>query len=325
MRYVVYGAGAVGGVVGGLLHRAGHDVVLIARGEHLAAIQRDGLRLASPSGETRESIPAVGDPADVDWRDGDVVLVTVKSDATTTAAQALAGSAPTGAAVVSLQNGVANERTLLRWFARVYGVCVMAPTAHLEPGLVEAHCHPTPAILDVGRHPSGIDATAELLAAGFEAAGIVSVPRHDIMRWKYRKLVMNLGNAVQAVCRPDDDRAELIDLIHREGTAALAAAGIDPISEAEDRERRGDILQVGEVPGRARSGGSTWQSLQRRTGTIETDYLNGEIVLLGREHDVATPANELIRQEAGRHARNGISPGTVATRTLLDRLTRDVA
>jgi 2-dehydropantoate 2-reductase len=323
MRYVVYGAGAVGGVVGGLLHRAGHEVVLIARGEHLAAIQRDGLRLASPSGETTETIPAVGHPGDVDWRAGDVVLLTVKSDATTAVAQALAASAPTGVAVVSLQNGVANERTLLRWFARVYGVCVMAPTAHLEPGLVEAHCHPTPAILDVGRYPIGVDATAEQLAAGFEAAGIASVPRRDIMRWKYRKLLMNLGNAVQAVCLPDEHRAELLDLIRREGETTLAAAGIDPITEVEDRERRGDILQISEVPGRPRSGGSTWQSLQRRTGTIETDYLNGEIVWLGREYDVATPANELIRQEADRHAREGLPPGTVPTRALLNRLTRD--
>jgi hypothetical protein len=82
----------------------------------------------------------------------------------------------------------------------------------------------------------------------------------------------------------------------------LAAAGIDPVSEAEERERRGDILQIGEVPGRPRSGGSTWQSLQRRTGTVESDYLNGEIVSLGREYDVATPANELI-PAGGRAAR----------------------
>jgi 2-dehydropantoate 2-reductase len=320
MRFVVYGAGAVGGVVGALLHRANHEVVLIARGEHLAAIRSGGLRLASPGGETLERIEAVGHPRDIDWRHDDVVLLAVKSDATTDAARSLAAVAPPSVAVVSMQNGVANESTLLRWFACVYGVCVMAPTAHLEPGLVEAHCHPTPAILDIGRFPTGIDVTAEQVAAAFESAGIVSVPRVDIMRWKYRKLLMNLGNAVQALCTRDDDRNELLDLVRGEGEAVLEVAGIVPVSEAEDRERRGDILQIGEVPGRPRSGGSTWQSLERRTGSIETDYLNGEIVWLARQYDVDVPANELVRREAARHAREGLPPGTVATHELLARL-----
>ena len=92
--------------------------------------------------------------------------------------------------------------------------------------------------------------TASEVAAAFEKAGIVSVPRPDIMRWKYRKLMMNLGNAVQALCAADDDRNELVATIRAEGEAVLTAAGIDPISEADDRERRGDILQIGDVPGR---------------------------------------------------------------------------
>ena len=98
------------------------------------------------------------------------------------------------------------------------------------------------------------------------------------------------------------------------------AAGIDPISEAEDRERRGDILQIGDVPGRPRSGGSSWQSLERGTGAIETDYLNGEIVWLGRQYDVDTPANELIRREAVRAAREHRPPSTVPTGDLLAML-----
>jgi 2-dehydropantoate 2-reductase len=320
MRYVVYGAGAVGGVVGALMHRAGHEVELIARGRHLEAIQRDGLRLASPAGESVEQIRAVGHPDEIDWRHDDVVLLAVKSDATLDAMQALATVAPPSVAVVSLQNGVANERTMLRWFGCVYGVTVMAPTAHLEPGLVEAHCHPTPAILDIGRYPTGVDVTASEVAAAFEKGGIVSEPRHDIMRWKYRKLMMNLGNAVQAVCADDDERSELVAIIRAEGEAVLVAAGIDPITEDEDRERRGDILQIGDVPGRPRSGGSSWQSLERGTGAIETDYLNGEIVWLGRQYDVDTPANELIRREAVRAAREHRPPSTVPTRDLLAML-----
>ncbi len=319
MRFVVFGAGAVGGVVGGLLHRAGHDVVLVARGEHLAAIQRGGLRLETPTGATVERARAVATPADVDWRPDDVVLLSVKSDATGEAVSGLAAVAPASIAVVCLQNGVANEPAVSRWFEHVYGVCVMAPTGHLEPGVVEAHCSPVPAILDIGRYPSGVDATAEQVAAAFESTGIVSVPRPDIMRWKYRKLMMNLGNAVQAVCG-GDGVDELLDLIRVEGEDALAAAGIEPISEAVDWERRDGILQIKEIPGRPRGGGSSWQSLQRRTGAIEADYLNGEIVWLGRKYDVATPANELIRREANRLAAQRSGPGSVDPQELLNRL-----
>lgn len=320
MRFVVYGAGAVGGVVGALLHHWGHEVVLIARGEHLAAIQQNGLRLETPTGASVEQIPAVASPTAVDWRAEDVVLLAVKSDATAEVVASLAAVAPASIALVCLQNGVANEPTALRWFGQVYGVCVMAPTSHLEPGVVEANCSPTPAILDIGRYPSGSDATTAAVSAAFAAAGIVSQARPDVMRWKYRKLMMNLGNAVQAVCSRTDGFDELRDAIRIEGEAALAAAGIEAISAAKDTERRGDILQGKEIPGRPRSGGSSWQSLERRTGAIETDYLNGEIVWLGRRSDVETPANELICQEAKRLAAQRTGPGAVDPRNLLRRL-----
>lgn len=322
MRFVVFGAGAVGGVVGALLHRAGQEVVLIARGEHLAAIQRDGLRLISPTDASVEQVRAVGSPDEVDWRPDDVVLLAVKSDATVPAVTALAAAAPPSISLVCLQNGVANEPTALRWFEHVYGVVVMAPTSHLEPGVVEANCSPTPAMLDIGRFPGGTDATAQTVASAFTAAGMPSYAFPDIMAWKYRKLLMNLGNAVQAVCSLGDGFDVLRDLIRREGEAALAAAGIKPVSEAEEAERRGDILQIEEIPGRSRGGGSSWQSLERRTGVIETDYLNGEIVWLGRQYGVATPANELIRREANRLAGERSRPGVVDPLSLLATLER---
>ena len=63
MRWMVYGAGAIGGVLGGLLHEAGHDVVLVARGPRLDALRRDGLTLASPKGTRTVDVPAAGTPA----------------------------------------------------------------------------------------------------------------------------------------------------------------------------------------------------------------------------------------------------------------------
>src|SRR3954462_12058926 len=80
MRFVVYGAGAIGGGVGGRLAEAGHEVVLIARGEHPDAIRDAGLRLVVPDAEPLTlSIPVVSHPAGLDFRDDDVVLMAMKS------------------------------------------------------------------------------------------------------------------------------------------------------------------------------------------------------------------------------------------------------
>src|SRR5262245_8585432 len=132
MRFVVYGAGAVGGVLGARLHEAGLDVGLVARGTHLDAIRAHGLTLATPEGEHTVDVPVARDAAGARTADA-VVLLAVKSHQTLAAADDLvAAGAP--AAVVSVQNGVANEPTLLRYVADVQGVCVMMPSGHLEPG-----------------------------------------------------------------------------------------------------------------------------------------------------------------------------------------------
>jgi 2-dehydropantoate 2-reductase len=96
-----------------------------------------------------------------------------------------------------------------------------------------------------------------------------------------------------------------------EGKAVFAAAGIEHASVAEQAARRGDLVQVQPVEGMERGGGSSWQSLARGTGSIEADYLNGEIVLLGRIHGVKTPVNDIVRRVANEFAREGTAPGSM--------------
>jgi 2-dehydropantoate 2-reductase len=325
MRFVIYGAGAVGGVIGCRLFEAGHEVVLIARGEHCAAIRRDGLRLESPVGSSTLPIDAVDHPSQVDWRDDDVVLLTMKSQDTGDALDALAAYTPASITVACVQNGVDNERRALRKFERVYAICVMCPTAHLRPGVVQAHSTPITGILDVGRYPSGVDDGTRSIATALASATFLTEPREDIMRWKYRKLVTNLGNAVQGLCsrgqRGGPSQAgTLVRLIREEAAECLAKAGIDAVSEDEDAARRADHLQVGTVGSQHRPGGSTWQSLERATGTVETDYLNGEIVLLGRSLGIPVPANTLVQRRANEMAWTRQPPGSVSEAELLAEL-----
>jgi 2-dehydropantoate 2-reductase len=79
MRYIIVGAGAIGGTIGGRLFEAGHEVVLVARGPHLDALRARGLRLVTPDGEAALPIPAVGGPGELDLRDGDVLVLAVKT------------------------------------------------------------------------------------------------------------------------------------------------------------------------------------------------------------------------------------------------------
>jgi len=106
----------------------------------------------------------------------------------------------------------------------------------------------------------------------------------------------------------------------REGVECLEAAGIDAVTPEEDAARRGDRFQWGGSAARSRPGASSWQSLARGTGSIEADYLNGEIVLLGRLHGVATPVNALLQGLAQRMAREGLAPGSLAFGDLAQQL-----
>ena len=293
MRYIVIGAGAIGGTIGGRLAAAGHEVVLVARGTHLDALRARGLSLAAPEGTSTLDIPAIGSPGELDLREDDVLLLATKTqDAepllaewawqpvrnSTVAADALP--------VVCAQNGVASERIALRRFRQVYGMCVWLPATHLEPGVVEANGAPLAGLLHIGRYPSGAGATAEQIGADLTASGFLAPVTADVMRWKYGKLLANLSNATEAVCGHDAWRhaTELRRRVTAEGRAVLDAAahrlrprtgerraprrpGADPagqrgrtsrrfvLAEPDSRHRvdRGRLPQRGDRPARPRA------------------------------------------------------------------------
>ena len=326
MRFVVYGAGGIGGTIGGRLHQAGHDVVLIARGAHAEVMQRDGLHLVGTDGAHTLSIPVRTHPREVDWRSDDIALLTMKSQHTTAALEDLAQSAPSDIAVVCGQNGVANERMALRRFARVYGTVVHLPTMYVKPGQVVTYADGRGGVLDTGCYPSGVDDTCTTITDAFESAGFVARPDPAIMRMKYAKLLVNLANAPHAATgMSGEDAAKITGLLRAEGMACLEAAGIEGIDVAELQERHEGVYRTGEIPGFPRGGGSTWQSLERGTSNVESDYLNGEIVLLGRLHGVPTPANAVCQRLAGRMAAEGASPGSMTVQQLLDLIEQEAA
>jgi 2-dehydropantoate 2-reductase len=311
MRFVVYGVGAVGGVTAALLARAGHDVIAIARGAHHDAIAGNGLRVQTPDETFVEKLPVAPHPSHIEWRGDDVVLLAVKT-------QDIAGCvrelAPFDPVTACLTNGVEAERIAARHLSRVLGACIFMPATHLEPGTVQARSWPLAGAIDLGSYPTGAPPVS------LEVPGLRSTPTADIMRFKRGKLLSNLANGAEALCGPEARQSRIAEGARAEAIACFEAAGLSRTTEAEDAERRIGIASR-PVPGAPRSAGSTWQSLARGA-SLEVDYLNGEIVLLGRQLGVPTPINRGLQRLANAAARAGARPGAMSLADLEAALRR---
>lgn len=317
MRLVILGAGAIGGVIAGHLARAGRDVLLLARGAQLAAIRTHGLCVETPDGTFVAKVP-VADPAEpVAWRAGDVLAVALKTQDLEGALRALAP--PPHVPIACFTNGLEAERIALRHAREVYGVCIVMPSTYLVPGTVQVWAAPVPGLLDLGRYPDGTGELGDVLAGELIVAGFASEVRTNIMKWKRGKLLVNLVNGAEALSGPDARRSELATRTKAEALACYAAANLSCITDAEDAARR-EALQVRSIAGATRSAGSTWQSLARGHGSLETDYLNGEIAMLGRIHRVATPVNEALQVIAADAVRTRQPPGALPLAELIARV-----
>jgi 2-dehydropantoate 2-reductase len=291
MRIIVYGIGAVGGAIAAQLSFSGNDVIGIARGRQLDAIRASGLTLSTPQGTTTAHFPVHADPAEISFRADDVVLLTIKTPDTLGALQRLKAAGAAAQPVFCFQNGVANEPLALRFFANVYGATVMLPSDYETPGEVTAYFGPKIGAFDIGRYPSGIDDSVEKLCGVLNASGFIVDPRDNVMSSKYRKLLVNLRNIIDAALGEVELQRKWHAKARAEAEAVMSAAGIDwDKTDAMAREQ----LTITTVPGRVRVGSSTLQSIVRGTGSLETDFLNGEIALLGRLHGIATPVNSAL-------------------------------
>ena len=309
MRVIVHGVGAVGGVTAAALCASGAEVLGIARGAMRGAIRAGGLRLRAPGRDETVPLPVVGHPEEIDWRPDDAVLLCMKGQDTAEALAGLRASGLRDQPVFCAQNGVANERAALRMFPNVHAVTVMMPALFITPGEVAVFTAPKLGLFDIGRYPRGVDDADTALAALLDAAGIACSPRSDVMASKYGKLMLNLMNVLKAALGQTAGTQDLGRSVRAEAEAVFRAAGIawEDVGPQDARIRPVDAL-----PGVARVGGSTIQSLLRGTGRVETDYLNGEIALLGRLHGVPTPVNAALTRIGARMARDGVEPGSYA-------------
>ena len=321
MRIIIYGAGGVGGTLAGRLAQAGSEVAAIARGAHLEKIRAAGLTLFTPEQKIVVDLPVYGHPSELQFTPDDVVILCMKSQHTQQALQDLMSAAGASIPVVCCQNGVANESMASQSFERVYGMVVILPGLHLEPGVVANHATGG-GILDTGCFPTGVDKLTHELTRELRRVGFSAEPDERIMRWKYAKLLMNLGNSLQAATHMADGWRDISRLLREEALACYEAADIDCATAQEVKDRRSiEAPDFGaKIKGIERVGGSTLQSIMRGTGNVESDYLNGEIVRLGQQYNVPTPANRVLQEVGNEMAAQRLEIGSFTVNQILQRI-----
>jgi 2-dehydropantoate 2-reductase len=309
---VVIGAGAIGAPIAAQLYEHGHPVVLVARGANYDVIAAEGVEVATPERTRRSRVEVVNGVSSLRAHSGDVVVLSVKSQDTPGVLQELVRVVSPDTAIFCAQNGVANERVVSQHFANTYGVCVMSPASYLEPGRVEVFSSPVIGVLDVGRWPTGVDATAIEVANVLGDSGFASIATDEIETLKWGKLLSNILNALEVLSGRDAMNDPLADRVLDEAVACLTANGVDVARAQSLADERSQLVNYHSIGGIRRVGSSSWQSVLRGTGNVETDYLNGEIVALGLRLGIATPVNELLQRRANEMARSGQAPGTVS-------------
>jgi 2-dehydropantoate 2-reductase len=291
MEILVFGAGSLGSLLGGLLARA-HDVALVGREPHVSAVQADGLRITGV--EAVDTRPAA--TTDATGASADLALVTVKAYDTEAAGRALA----TGdyGAVCSLQNGMGNEDVLADAVdAPVLAGTVTYGAGLVDPGHVEWRGRGT---ITLGAwRPADDAATAERVAAAFRAADLDAEAVDDVRRRLWEKLAVNAAiNPVTALARVENGALMEAPLAGLARTAAVETAGV---ARAEgvglpDETAADAAATVARETAQNRS--SMLQDVTRRRRT-EIDAINGYVVDRAAATDRAVPVNrtfaELIR------------------------------
>lgn len=288
LRVAVLGAGAVGAYYGKRLADGGAAVTLIARGPHLAALQRDGLTILEPEGTSTVRLRATGDLASVG--PVDVVLFCVKSYDTDAAASGLAPLLHSGTAVISLQNGIDNEDRIAAAIGRehVVGGAAYILAAVRRPGVVEAG---GPRQIVIGELEPGppSERVLAVVSAG-ERGGLRVVAATDVRVALWEKYTLLVAfSAMSATVRlgigaiRDAPAAQaMLRAIMTEVWTIGRAAGVDLADDLVEKQMR--LLLAREDEATA----SLYHDLV--TGhRMETDALQGAAIRLGREHGVPTP------------------------------------
>jgi 2-dehydropantoate 2-reductase len=321
MRIIVYGAGAVGSVIGGYLYNAGYNVILVCSKPNAEAISKSGLQINGIKGDFNIKLPVVDTIEAIDFKKGDIIFLTMKTFDTKAAIERISKNAYR-MKTVCFQNAVRNEELAAEKFDSVYGGIVFFGAKYLEPGII---IHTAEDNLGIGRYPDGVDEFVKDLCETLNAANFTATPYPNIMAVKWSKLFRNLSNALFGITgmslleglkyeAPRMMMANILEeaqrVVQAEGIEIVPLEGHQPVDKMIASLRRPgewnfEISNDEKMTLRP----STWQDLFLKRGRTEVEYLNGEIVQMGNAHGIKTPYNSLMVKIVSEMAEQRRQPG----------------
>ena len=302
MRVAVMGSGGLGGYFGALLAKGGTDVSFLARGSHLEAMQRDGLRVeGGPEPFHLKHVRATHDPGEIG--SVDLVMVCVKLWDTDVALQQLRPLVGPDTALVSFQNGVLKDSMLRSAYndSQLIGGVAYVATTVSEPGVIR-RTGPLQRLI-VGEFDGRRSARVEAFHAAARAGGIDAEISADVRRAIWEKFVFLIGLSattttmrlpIGPIRENPQSRGLLLDLM-REVVAVGRAHGVPlPEDYAEQRLEFADSVS-------AEMTSSMHHDLERGN-RLEVPWLSGGVVKLGKDVGVETPLNRAVADILSVHA-----------------------
>ena len=292
VRILILGAGAVGLPLAVKLSRVA-DVVAVTREPYASIISSQGLLISGAWGTETGRFKCVSEVTDD--KNFDYILITSKSQDTESICQQYQGLIGTGE-VVSFQNGIGNEETILKYSDRVIGGVVM--TGFVRAGDREVRVTANAGAMQIGRFPDGFDAGVQGLADLMTCAGIPVETAEHIQGKLWSKNLINCSlNPLSAITGvtygrlKEPDSWHIIDQIAREIFAVVKSEGIS--LQCGDPDAFLGYLYGALIPVMAGHSSSMLQDILHGHKT-EIDYLNGAVVAAGKRLGVATPYNACI-------------------------------
>jgi len=316
MRIIIYGAGAIGSVLGGHLFRNGYSVVLLGNADHMEVIRSRGLKLVTADETFHLRIPAGKNAEDLaPFTNEDIVMLCAKSQHTVKCLGELKNAgAPNTLPIFCCQNSIWNEPIATRVFDRIYGAMLFVDAIFLSSGEVVNPIQTRYGFIEVGRYPNGSDALCEDVAQVLSRSGFSTIVNDKVMKSKSAKCLLNLSNALHAVTDGKGDLEAFGRELRREAIQVWSSAGIEWENLESFKKRCHENTGTLKLPSgyehfSRQASVSSWQSLARGTGSIEAAQLNGDVVELGYLLGIPTPYNELLWHTAESMASKREKPG----------------
>jgi len=332
MRYVIVGAGAIGGTLGYYFIKSGQDTVLIGEKPHVEKIKKEGLAFLSNHAEEMVRIAALTHVNQVEPREGDVIILSVNTYDTEEACRQILDVYGGQVPVVCAQNTMDNEEICQKYFKRVYGAAVYLSSRFMEYGET---VHALGNTVVVGAYPTG---PIDDVLRGLEKTSVEDelrwVPVENIVDFKWSKFLLNMNNTTLGIlgykiADAYEDRAaldlmadvleEAYNVVKAAGHKLASMEGTFPFPEFIYKMREPGFRRVTQSSNpRVYNFPSLEQDLFWQRGKTEADNFNGRIVQMGKEVGIPTPFSETLTEIVNEMAAKKMKPGLYTTDQLVE-------